>query len=375
MCGELKHNKLLVISFGCRIAIVKEGRLRAIGSSRFLKIRFGMGYLLRASLAPGTDTRKIENLISNFVPDASFVSSAGTEFSVRLSKESAVVFSNLFEEIDRDGDELGIVNYGIETTTLEEVFMRIVNEDTESLIANHQEANKLLGASGAERDVAKQAQQKQDEKRFPLTEETAKLLLMPGHKAGGPKSKALSNQVAILVWKRKFQFLRSKGQWMMGVVVPLAMILISAIIMYNIPTSLLDDEPGLTDTSYTSYYATPLAGKSEVQSRGWANAAGVTSIEYVGTNYTDLYNYILVETDTSTNISGAGVFYDAINNATVMYNATYPLWYPGLIDGILQTAVNDVTENKLQINLGCRPMASEALSEQVSDLRKVNCIV
>jgi ATP-binding cassette, subfamily A (ABC1), member 3 len=143
---------------GDRIAIVKEGRLRAIGSSRFLKVRFGMGYLLRASVNPGTDVRRIEDRISNFVADASFVSSAGTEFSVRLPKESAVMLPNLFEELDNEGGDLGIVNYGIETTTLEEVFMRIVNEDTESLVANHKEANKLLGASPAERDVARQAQ-------------------------------------------------------------------------------------------------------------------------------------------------------------------------------------------------------------------------
>jgi hypothetical protein len=321
--------------------------------------------LLRASVNPGTDVRRIEDRISNFVADASFVSSAGTEFSVRLPKESAVMFANLFEELDNEGGDLGIVNYGIETTTLEEVFMRIVNEDTESLVANHKEANKLLGASPAERDVARQAQQKQDEKRFPLPEETVKMLLMPGHKAGGSQSNSINNQVAILVWKRKFQFLRSKGQWMMGVVVPLAMILISAIIMYNIPTSLLDDEPGLTDTSYSSYYSTPLAGQSEVQSRSWANSAGVESADYVGANYSDLYDFILGETDNGVNTTGAGVYYEAINNATVMYNATYPLWYPGLVDGILQTAVNDVTESKLQINLGCRPMASEALSEQV----------
>ncbi len=35
---------------GDRIAIVKEGRLRALGTSAFLKQRFGLGYILRMSL-------------------------------------------------------------------------------------------------------------------------------------------------------------------------------------------------------------------------------------------------------------------------------------------------------------------------------------
>lgn len=44
------------------------------------------------------------------------------------------MFSSLEGE---SGKQLGIVSYGIETTTLEEVFMRIVNEDNEILLGNH----------------------------------------------------------------------------------------------------------------------------------------------------------------------------------------------------------------------------------------------
>jgi ATP-binding cassette, subfamily A (ABC1), member 3 len=114
---------------GDRIAIVKEGRLRAIGSSRYLK-------------------KQIQDCIQEFVPEASFISSAGTEFvAMRLPKEAVTIFPSLFEHIDSHQHALSVVN-GIETTTLEEVFMRIVNEDTEALLANHHEANRFLGASG-----------------------------------------------------------------------------------------------------------------------------------------------------------------------------------------------------------------------------------
>lgn len=325
-----------------------------------------MGYLLRASLAPDTDIRRIEDRVGHYVSDAAFVSSAGTEFSVRLPKESSALFPRLFEDLDNDGPDLGIINYGIETTTLEEVFMRIVNEDTEALIENHMEANKLLGASGSERDEALKVQKFKDEKRFPLTEEAVKLLLMPGNRAGFSGSiKATIKQISILVWKRKYQFLRSKGQWIMGVFVPLVMIVIGAVIMYNIPTSLLSDEPGLTDTSYSTYFTTPLAGQSAVLSSSWAAAAGVDDVTYVGTNYSDLYDFIATETGKDGNTTGAGIYYSAINNATIMYNATYPVWYPGLIGDVLSVAVDDITGSKLHVNVGCRPMAEQALSEQV----------
>lgn len=44
---------------GDRIAIVKEGRLRALGTAKFLKQRFGLGYLLRMSLAEDAKPQSI----------------------------------------------------------------------------------------------------------------------------------------------------------------------------------------------------------------------------------------------------------------------------------------------------------------------------
>jgi len=48
---------------GDRIAIVKEGRLRALGTSKFLKNNFGLGYLLRMSLLTGADVDKIQEKV------------------------------------------------------------------------------------------------------------------------------------------------------------------------------------------------------------------------------------------------------------------------------------------------------------------------
>jgi len=48
---------------GDRIAIVKEGRLRALGTSKFLKNNFGLGYLLRMSLLVGADVDKIQERV------------------------------------------------------------------------------------------------------------------------------------------------------------------------------------------------------------------------------------------------------------------------------------------------------------------------
>lgn len=353
---------------GDRIAIVKEGRLRAIGSARYLKKKFGMGYLLRCSMDSNSDPRRIQDCITHYVPEASFISNAGTEFAMRLPKEAVVIFPSLFEYIDNNKHSLSVVNYGIETTTLEEVFMRIVNEDTEALITNHQEANQLLGASSAERDKQSEKQKIQDEKRFPLSDAAVSLLLEPGRKVGAGTSNQsiLIKQTSVLFWKRFYQFVRSKGQWSMNVVVPCVMIIIAAIIMEAIPDQLTYGDVDTTDISYDTVYTTPIAGSTQLTAETLATLSGVSDTQYVGSNYTALYNFLQTQTVTGNVTSGAAVYYAAPNNATILYNATFPTWYPGLISGVLQNALNDVTGGLLTINTEAKPLPTQALSEQAN---------
>ena len=106
---------------GDSIAVVKDGRLRALGTSSFLKQRFGLGYLLRTSLTPEANHQQVLARVTQCIPEANLVSSAGTELAIRLPKGAVDVFPELFESIEVHGKGQGILSYGIETTTLEEV--------------------------------------------------------------------------------------------------------------------------------------------------------------------------------------------------------------------------------------------------------------
>ena len=119
---------------GDRIAIVKEGRLRALGSSKFLKARFGLGYLLRMSLNHNATTNNTTNnnnndkaqeilrFVQRHVSQASIASNAGTELSLRLPRESVPFFGDLLEDLEAsNAKDMGVDSFGIETTTLEEV--------------------------------------------------------------------------------------------------------------------------------------------------------------------------------------------------------------------------------------------------------------
>ena len=69
---------------------------------------------------------KIYELITSEVPDAQLKSSAGAELTYYLPKESSSKFSSMFSELDTKGKGLGVDNYGISVTTLEEVFIRLI---------------------------------------------------------------------------------------------------------------------------------------------------------------------------------------------------------------------------------------------------------
>lgn len=142
-----------------------HGKLQCLGSPLFLKNKFGVGYTLTivkaqqqqpphhpAALvphAPASSPRVVHNtsaefadppdtpqsfveasrrllaLVQSFIPAAEPLSDVGAEQSFRLPFEASGVFVELFSAFDANKAELGISEYGISVTTLEEVFIRV----------------------------------------------------------------------------------------------------------------------------------------------------------------------------------------------------------------------------------------------------------
>ena len=123
------------------------------GTSLYLKSKFGVGYLLTMVKNANYKPQQLENVIKGYpynififsfcpfcsfilfdigprhIPDASLLSDFGAELSYRLPGKEISLFSELFTEIDKSQDELGIDSYGISLTTLEEVFLQIGLEE------------------------------------------------------------------------------------------------------------------------------------------------------------------------------------------------------------------------------------------------------
>uniref|UniRef100_A0A8B9LRA3 P-type phospholipid transporter n=1 Tax=Astyanax mexicanus TaxID=7994 RepID=A0A8B9LRA3_ASTMX len=156
---------------GDRIAIISHGKLCCVGSSLFLKTQLGTGYYLTlvkrdfdlslsschnssstvsysknslkkedsvsessSDAGLGSDHENvslISNVIFKHVPSARLAEDLGHELTYVLPYEAAKdgAFVELFHEIDDRLIDLGISSYGIADTTLEEIFLKVAEDN------------------------------------------------------------------------------------------------------------------------------------------------------------------------------------------------------------------------------------------------------
>ena len=113
---------------GDRIGIMAKGQMMCLGSSLFLKKRFGAGYKLTMVKATKDTNSKILPYIEKHLGPAELISEVSSEISFGVQEEVASSFNEFFRQFDLDMQDLGIISYGISITTLEEVFLHINKE-------------------------------------------------------------------------------------------------------------------------------------------------------------------------------------------------------------------------------------------------------
>jgi len=106
---------------GDRIAIMSKGALRVLGSSLFLKARFGIGYTLTCSLAQATsgsggsggdevEQTPVMRLVRQYVPTAEAFSVAGGELAIRLPLNASPFFGKMLGALDAQKSTIGEEN-------------------------------------------------------------------------------------------------------------------------------------------------------------------------------------------------------------------------------------------------------------------------
>jgi ABC-type multidrug transport system ATPase subunit len=93
-----------------RIAIMSAGRLRCLGSSLFLKNKYGVGYSLTISkqlnVASPEHTHRIKELVETYIPEAEMLSDVSAEISFQIPTTASAVFKDFFVALDKNLEPL-----------------------------------------------------------------------------------------------------------------------------------------------------------------------------------------------------------------------------------------------------------------------------
>ncbi|XP_076211852.1 ATP-binding cassette sub-family A member 2 isoform X1 [Aptenodytes patagonicus] len=138
---------------GDRIAIISHGKLKCCGSPLFLKSTYGDGYKLtvvkkqsdtrngtepgqphsppaHSSVSPCSEPR-VSQFVKKYVASCLLISDTNTELSYILPSEAVKkgCFERLFQHLEQSLEELDLTSFGLMDTTLEEVFLKVSEED------------------------------------------------------------------------------------------------------------------------------------------------------------------------------------------------------------------------------------------------------
>jgi len=128
---------------GDKIAIMARGKVKCYGSPFFLKKRFGNGYslqLTKENFSPNIE--KCSEIISRHIKDFSLESDTTDLAVFRIPSDQAPHFPAMFSDLEKDKLELGIANFGLDVTTMDDVFLKIGElQENEEINDNEEIAN------------------------------------------------------------------------------------------------------------------------------------------------------------------------------------------------------------------------------------------
>ncbi|KAM9650814.1 LOW QUALITY PROTEIN: ATP-binding cassette sub-family A member 13 [Trichechus inunguis] len=119
-----------------RIAILQRGQLRCCGPAFCLKEAYGQGLSLTLAKQPSVlemhdpkDIVRVTSLIQIYIPQAVLKASSGSELAYTLPNDvDKASFKGLFQALDQNLHHLHLTGYGISDTTLEEVFLMLLQD-------------------------------------------------------------------------------------------------------------------------------------------------------------------------------------------------------------------------------------------------------
>jgi len=136
-----KTDKIIVLTthfmeeadfLGDKIAIMSKGKIKAQGTSLFLKNHFGIGYHLHIIKNPNFNNDAMSQFIDKYIRGKQILQTgrgSGIEITYQLPIAELKHFPNFLRSLEQNMVTLNMQSYGISITTLEEVFIKIALED------------------------------------------------------------------------------------------------------------------------------------------------------------------------------------------------------------------------------------------------------
>jgi len=106
---------------------MSHGMLKCIGSNVRLKNKFGEGYTLKVNFNQENE-EAVTSFVKEILPGSSLAESFPGNFSYSIPSKD-LVMSTLISNLLSNKDKVGIKDWGISQTTLEDVFLNIVKHD------------------------------------------------------------------------------------------------------------------------------------------------------------------------------------------------------------------------------------------------------
>jgi ATP-binding cassette subfamily A (ABC1) protein 3 len=132
-----------------RIAVMKDGKLQCCGSPMFLKTRFGLGYSITVVLEPpmsaadeeageeaseensfSKQRQRLADFLNERIPHTKLVRTSGKEVTFRFPQGSESMFQSTFDDLEVQKESLCIGAYGIQNSSLEEVFLQLAEDES-----------------------------------------------------------------------------------------------------------------------------------------------------------------------------------------------------------------------------------------------------
>jgi len=113
-CAGLDNLMIIMCTFCC--SLIMNSVLLA-----------GFGFQLYIVKKPSCIVENILKKIKTHVPGVQLESNIGAELSFVLPKEQSVRFEELFADLERNQDSLGIGSFGVSAPSLEKVFLKLVS--------------------------------------------------------------------------------------------------------------------------------------------------------------------------------------------------------------------------------------------------------